>query len=158
MNINAKFTMRLSLDSIEEYKQFLEKYSSKLPQIAENIVDRVSEEGLEYNYNSTEKIPIENTGEKVTGGIRTTDEGETYAEFGTGQVGSQNPHVAEYLEKAGWKYDVNEHGEKGWLYYKDGQLHWTKGMPAQKKFYNASVRMEEKFPIIAIEEFKKASK
>lgn len=157
MNINAKFEMNLSLESIEEYKKFLEKYSSKLPQVAENIVKQVSNVGLEDNYTSTTTLPIINTGDKVTGGIKTNNEGETFAEFGTGIIGSNNPHLSEYLAKSGWKYDVNKHGEKGWVYYKDGEFHWSNGIPAQKKFYNASTKMEEQFKEIAKEEFKKAS-
>lgn len=158
MNINAKFKMSLSLDSIEEYKEFLEKYSSKLPQVAINIVNRVSEVGLEDNHKSTTIITASNDGNKITGGIKTNDEGETYAEFGTGIVGQGSPHTADYLEKSGWKYDVNEHGEKGWVYFKDGGYHWTKGIPANRKFANASKRMEEKFREIASEEFRNASK
>ena len=158
MNINAKFRMNLSLDSIEGYKEFLEKYSSKLPQIATNIVKRVSEVGLEDNHKSTTTLSVTNDGNKITGGIKTNEVGETYAEFGTGIVGQQSPHIAEYLEKSGWKYDVNEHGEKGWVYFKDGQYYWTKGIPANRKFANASKRMEDKFGEIAREEFKNASK
>lgn len=156
MNINTKFTMRLSLESIEEYITLLESKKKQLPQIAENIVKRVSEVGLENNYNSTELLPVKNEGNVVTGGIKTTDEKDTYREFGTGIVGSNNPHIAEYLAKAGWKYDVNEHGEKGWIYPKsDGTFGWTKGLPAEKKFYEAMLKMEDSFQEIAKEEFSK---
>ena len=104
---------------------------------------RVSEVGLEDNYKSTEILPVKNNGNTITGGIKTTDEKDTYKEFGTGIVGSQNPHVSEFLAKSGWKYDVNEHGEKGWIYPKeDGTFGWTKGIPAEKRFYNAMKNME----------------
>ena len=153
MNLNTKHTIRLSLSSINEYKQILEEYKKKLPQIAENIVRRVSEVGLQDNHKSAELLPIKNEGNVISGGIRTTDEIDTYREFGTGIVGSQNPHIAEYLEKVGWIYDVNEHGEKGWRYPKgDGTYGWTKGIPASKKFYDAMKRMEEELPNIAKEE------
>lgn len=156
MNLNTKHTMRLSLNSIEEYKNLLEQYKKQLPQKAENIVRKVSEIGLENNHKSTELLPIKNEGNVITGGIQTTDEIDTYREFGTGIVGSQNPHVAEYLAQVGWKYDVNEHGEKGWVYPKgDGTFGWTKGIPAEKKFYEAIKRMEEAFPEIAKAEFSK---
>lgn len=159
MDINASFKMNLSLASIEEYREFLIKYSKKLPKVAENIVTEVSKVGLEDNYKSTTMIPVKNNGAVVSGGIRTNDEGETYAEFGTGIIGANNPHVAEYLEKLGWKYDVNKHGEKGWIYIdKEGNKRWTKGIKAYKKFYNASKKMEDKFQEIAKAEFAKASK
>ena len=84
---------------------------------------------------------------------------DTYKEFGTGIVGSRNPHVSEILAQIGWKYDVNEHGEKGWVYPKgDGTYGWTKGISAQKKFYNAMKNMEDSFKTIAIEEFRRISR
>ena len=156
INLNTRHTMRLSLNSIEEYEEFLKKCKQQLPTIVENIVKRVSEVGLENNYKSTELLPIQNNGEVISGGIHTTEEKDTYREFGTGIVGSNNPHVAEYLAEVGWKYDVNEHGEKGWIYpKKDGTFAWTKGIPASKKFYEAMRRMEEQFPEIAKEELSK---
>ncbi len=159
MNINAKFSTRLSLKDIEEYQKFLNKYKDQLPKVAENIVTRVSKVGLEDNYKSTEVIPTKNNGNTVAGGIRTMDVKDTYKEFGTGIVGSQNPHVSEILSQIGWKYDVNEHGEKGWIYpKKDGTYGWTKGISAQKKFYNAMKNMEDSFKTIAIEEFRKISR
>lgn len=148
--------MKLSTASINEFKKLLEKRKSDLPKIAENIVKRVCEEGLENNYASTEMLPIEHSGKTISGGIHTTDEKDTYKEFGTGIVGSNSPHVNEMLAIMGWKYDVNEHGEKGWIYPKgDGTFGWTRGLEAQKKFYNAMLRMQDVFYKIAIEEFNK---
>lgn len=167
MNINAKFKMNLSLDSIEGYKEFLEKYSSKLPQIATNIVKRVSEVGLEDNYKSTTILNITNNGNKVIGGIKTNDVGETYAEFGTGMVGKRSPHIAEWVSKANWEYYVPSeykatvNGQQGWFTSKDefGEgKGFVIGIPAQKKFYTSSLRMEDKFGEIAKEEFKNAGK
>lgn len=159
MNINAKFKTNLSLASIEEYQSFLKQYQKQLPNVTEDIVKRVSEVGLEDNYKSTEILPVKNNGNTITGGIKTTDEKDTYKEFGTGIIGSQNPHITEVLVQIGWKYDVNEHREKGWIYPKgDGTFGWTKGIPAEKKFYNAMKNMEESFKEIAIEEFKKISR
>ena len=156
INLNTKHTIRLSLSSINEYEKMLEQYKKRLPQVAENIVRRVSEVGLKDNHKSAELLPVKNEGSVVSGGIRTTDEIDTYREFGTGIVGSQNPHVEEYLKEVGWIYDVNEHGEKGWRYPKgDGTYGWTKGIPASKKFYNAMIRMEEELPNIAKEELNK---
>lgn len=155
IKINGKFTTRLCLEDIQEFQDALDRYQRQLPQVAESIITRVSDVGLEDNYKSTEVIPVEKEDGKVVGGIRTTDEGETYAEFGTGVVGSRSPHIADYLKKSGWKYDVNQHGEAGWKYYKNGRWYWTKGMEAEKKFYFASERMKEAFPKIAIEEFSK---
>ena len=156
VKLNTKYTLNLSVSSLTEYKKILEEYKKKLPQVAENIVKRVSEVGLQNNHDSTKLLPVKKEGSVVSGGIKTTDEIDTYREFGTGIVGSQNPHIAEYLAEVGWIYDVNEHGEKGWKYPKgDGTYGWTKGIPASKKFYNAMIRMEEELPIIAKEELSK---
>lgn len=147
MKLNKTYTMNLSLESISEFEEMLKAKKKQLPQIAENIVKQVSEIGLEDNYESAELMPIKNSGSAVTGGIQTTDEIDTYREFGTGIVGSQNPHPD---IMSGWIYDVNEHGEKGWVYPKgDGTYGWTKGMPAEKKFYEAIQRMEENLLEIA---------
>ena len=136
--INAKFNTKLSLESIEEYQEFLKKYQKDLPKAVGNIVTKVSKVGLKDNYKSTEIIPTKNEVNKISGGIKTTDEDDTYKEFGTGIVGSQNPHFSDILAQIGWKYDINEHGEKGWVYPKeDGTFGWTKGIAAQRKFYNA---------------------
>lgn len=157
--INAKFNTKLSLESIEEYQEFLKKYQKDLPKAVENIVTKVSKVGLKDNYKSTEIIPTKNEVNKISGGIKTTDEDDTYKEFGTGIVGSQNPHFSDILAQIGWKYDINEHGEKGWVYPKeDGTFGWTKGIAAQRKFYNAMKNMEDSFKTIAIEEFRKISR
>ena len=74
-------------------------------------------------------------GETAIAYARSTDQIDTYREFGTGIVGSKNAHIDKVLEDAHWKYDVNGHGEKGWKYpKKDGTFGWTRGQPAQKKF------------------------
>lgn len=52
-----------------------------------------------------------------------------YVEFGTGVIGENSPHPDTSI--AGWKYDINDHGEAGWIYFKDGKRHWTNGMPAR---------------------------
>lgn len=156
IDLNTTYIIRLSLNSIEGYKEALIKRKKQLPKMAEQIVREVSEVGLQDNYESAILLPIQNDGKVVSGGIQTTDEIDTYREFGTGIVGSNNPHIAEYLAKVGWKYDVNEHGEKGWIYPKDdGTYGWTKGLPAEKKFYEAIIEMEERLPEIAKEKFRK---
>ena len=166
MNINGKFEMRLSLDSINEYKEFLKNYKDKLPEAVENIVRRVSEVGLENNYVSTTLLPVIREGNVVSGGIQTTNSKETYAEFGTGMVGKNSPHIPEWLAKAGWEYYVPSdykatvNGVQGWFtsYDEFGEgKGFVVGIPAQKKFYEASERMEEAFRSIAREEFKKIS-
>lgn len=111
---------------------------------------------MKDNLKSVIKKKTELTETGAKGGFKTTDEIDTYKEYGTGIVGISNPHLSEVLSKIGWKYDVNEHGEKGWVYpKKDGGFGWTKGISAQKKFYLACKRVEEKFNDVVVEEISK---
>ncbi len=162
--MNTKFTMTLSLSSINEYKKLLEQKKKNLSQIAENIVKRVSEVGLENNYQLAEILPIKNEGSIVTGGIKTTDEKDTYREFGTGRVGEANPHYPEVLALANWKYylpsefKATVNGVEGWFTKHDefGEgTGFVTGIPAEKKFYEAYKRMKEVLPEIAKEELSK---
>ena len=74
-----------------------------------------------------------------------------YVEFGTGIVGAQNPHPLPGV--ANWKYDINEHGESGWFYFRDGEWHWTKGMPSRPFMYETALELPEKVNRIAKEVF-----
>lgn len=74
-----------------------------------------------------------------------------FVEFGTGVVGKSNPHPDVGI--VGWKYDTNEHGEAGWYYFRDGEWHWTKGMPSRPFMYETSVELREDIVKIAKEVF-----
>lgn len=69
--------------------------------------------------------------EDLGSGIRLTVASDhvLYVEFGTGIVGSEHPH------KHGWEYDINNHGNDGWWYSKNGSYYWTKGQPARPFMY-----------------------
>lgn len=143
----------MSLASLEEWTKDLEKRKKQYSKIALRIADRLADEMMKDVYPDTEKISAKLEGNIAVAGIRNKEQKWTYKEYGTGIVGSQNPHVAEALASIGWKYDVNEYGEKGWVYPKgDGTFGWTKGQPASKKFWQALQKAEEMFPEIAREE------
>lgn len=74
-----------------------------------------------------------------------------YIEFGTGVVGSENPHPM----PENWGYDLNQHGDNGWVYYneKDGKYHWTKGMGSRPFMYNTCRKLEQECGRIAKEVF-----
>ena len=104
----------------------------------------------------------------ATSGIINTTDKAYYNEFGTGIVGSQNPHITEELAKEGYKYDVNSHRESGWWYptteddpnptkkkVENGWIAWTKGLPSQKAFYEALKKAEERFKEVGEEELQK---
>lgn len=74
-----------------------------------------------------------------------------FVEFGTGIVGKMKPHKNKGI--VGWEYDVNEHGEAGWWYYRDGKRHWTKGLPSRPFMYETSIELAEKIAEVAKEVF-----
>ena len=144
----------LSLESMNGWLKELENLKTKqIPKVALRTVNRLTDEMIKNAYPDTEKIPAKMEGNKAIGGIQNKKSKWEYKEYGTGIVGSQNPHVAEALQQAGWKYDVNNHGEKGWIYPTENGYKWTKGQPASKEFWNALMKAEEMFPEIVREEF-----
>ncbi len=151
-----KFQRRLSIASLDEWINQLKIKEKSYPKVAVRIADRLADEMMKCDvYSGTIKVPAILEGNVAKAGIRSTNETDAFPEFGTGIVGSQNPHVAEALELAGWKYDVNEHGEKGWVYPTEDGYRWTKGQPASKKFWNALQKANEMFPEIGKEELLK---
>lgn len=83
--------------------------------------------------------------------IYTDCEWAQYVEYGTGIVGLQNQHPQ--YDIVGWRYDKNEHGESGWFYFRDGEWHWTKGMPSRPFMYETALELPEKVNRIAKEVF-----
>lgn len=79
-----------------------------------------------------------------------------FNEMGTGITGKQNPHPNPSEPFKSWKYDVNEHGEKGWYYPKgDGTYGWTKGLPSRHMFNSAFEDMKQEFGDIVSVEIRK---
>lgn len=167
---NAKREIRLSPNSIQGLIDTLTSLEKDYKTIACEIVEKASEEMLEsVDYDKTYVIPVRIEDNVAISGIKNDDPKWTYHEYGTGIIGSMFSHLPEELEKAGWKYDINSHGEKGWWYptvesdpnpYKwtddSGQLRaWTKGLPAKREFYDAGERIKERLPNIASEIIKK---
>lgn len=62
-------------------------------------------------------------------------------EYGIGYTGSTTQNV----EDEEWKYDVNNHGNKGWYYIdKSGVKHWTNGYQGRLIYYNLKLIIENK--------------
>jgi len=164
MITNTKYTIKLSLNSINDFQEYLKNKKNELQDKGQEIVQKISEIGLEGNYKSTELLPVRNVGGTIIGGVRTTDEKDTYREFGTGMVGSSNPHIPEMLELTNWKYylpsefKATVNGVQGWYTNKDefGEgKGFVTGIPAEKKFYDSMKRMEKSFAEIAINVLRK---
>ncbi len=139
--------MELSKKSLEEAKKFLNKYQEAYSKGIDNAVKYATEmmynKVLEYCYangisNHTSQIQWQYDDNTKTGRVWTNDMVIIFNEMGTGIVGSNNPHPNPDGPFKSWKYDINEHGEKGWKYPKeDGTYGWTKGLPSRHMFYSA---------------------
>ena len=139
--------MELSKKSLEKAKKFLNKYQEAYSKGIDNAVKYATEmmynKVLEYCYangisNHTSQIQWQYDDNTKTGRVWTNDMVIIFNEMGTGIVGSNNPHPNPDGPFKSWKYDVNEHGEKGWKYPKeDGTYGWTRGLPSSHMFYSA---------------------
>ena len=137
-------------------QNMLLKKQQKTEDAVRNAIKRTSELGLEGNYPEAYTLPVQESEGKISGGIKTDAAKDIFQEFGTGIVGMGSPHTADWIEKFGWQYDVNQHGEKGWRYpKKDGTYGWTRGQVAKKKFYYSTQNMANNFIEILKDELEK---
>lgn len=156
----------LSQSSIRKAIREIMQFEKEIIEKTEKFAKRLADEGVILAKIKISQYPAWDTGELlnsimnepgelITNGsqwiIYTGCEYAQFVEFGTGIVGKQNPHPD--LASANWKYDVNEHGEKGWMYYKDGEWHWTKGMSSRPFMYETARDLRNLIPKIAKEIF-----
>lgn len=145
--MKTKLTIELSKESLKQATKFLNDYKKAYQQGLDNAVlkatEMMYEKVKEYCYengivNHTNNIYMNYDYNTKTGKVWSDDMVIIFNEMGTGIVGSQNPHPSPNPNFKGWKYDVNEHGEKGWYYPKDdGTYGWTKGLPSRHMFFDA---------------------
>ena len=143
MKTTARIKIELSKQSLERaeklIKEFANEYEQGIKDAIRTATEAMYEKVLEYChdseiYNHIDAIHWEYDEETNVGRVWTNDWVLLFNEYGTGIVGSQNPHP----NANGWKYDMNEHGERGWYYPKgDGTYGWTKGLPSKHMFYDA---------------------
>lgn len=157
--------MELSKKSLEESKKFLNKFKEAYKKGIDNSVKYATEamynKVLEYCYangisNHTSSIQWNYDKNSNSGRVWTNDMVIIFNEMGTGIVGSNNPHPNPTDSFKSWKYDVNNHGEKGWLYPKeDGTYGWTKGLPSRHMFFDAFNEIKNEIGDIVEVELKK---
>lgn len=150
-----EYSLELSVEGMEKGIKILKDYKKKLERAKIKIINRLTDKFIEI---VKDNIPID-TGDlanSITKIQIAKDVIEVYTdmyyakfvEFGTGIVGSSSPHPDTSL--VNWKYDVNEHGEKGWKYQtKDGTWHWTKGQEGKEFWYKAYQYVDSHFEEIA---------
>lgn len=129
----------LGTEGIHELKQYVQSLQGKLDTVLEKAEERVAEYGRNQLENFAPTMSIDGN---MPGSVFIEDDGQmhrviyagedvAYIEFGTGYVGENNPYPDEIiLNKAGWDYDVNEHGVKGWVYRRkdNGLYRHSRGM------------------------------
>ena len=163
----AKKVIKVSLSekgidrAIRDVNRFKEEFLEKCNRLVEALTD----EGAEIARIQVRQLEAWFTGELMnsiegyyspTANVGIIKAGAYYAayvEFGTGVVGSQSPHP----DPQGWQYDVNGHGDSGWVYYDDysGKFRWTKGFKSRPFMYNTARELEKSCVKIAKEVFGK---
>ena len=146
--------MELSKQSLNKAKKqlqdFVDNYKKGINNSIKTATEAMYNKVLEHCYdvgisNHANEVHWDYNEQTNTGRVWTNDYVLIFNEMGTGIVGSQNPHPSPSNAFKSWKYDVNEHGEKGWIYPKgDGTYGWTKGLPSRHMFYDAFEDIKDK--------------
>ena len=161
----AKTVIRFSLDEKDINRAIGEvrKYRKEFLEKCNRLVQALTDEGAEIARLKVVELDAIYTGELMnsiegyyspTTGVGIIRAGAYYAayvEFGTGVVGSQSAHP----NPQGWQYDVNGHGDEGWVYYDEesGKFRWTKGFRSRPFMYNTARELENVCVKIAKEVF-----
>lgn len=158
-----KYRVNLSAKSFRKLAKDIRDYRNGLQDKCEEFAYRMAEEGIAIAQMKILGFDAVMTGELldsmnleagdiVSNGatyyIYTDCDWAAFVEFGTGIVGSENPHPETGL--ANWKYDVNDHGDAGWWYFNDGEWYWTKGMPSRPFMYETGKELRDMSVILNI--------
>ncbi len=146
-----KYTTGLSARGFRALSKEIRKYRYGLQEKCEEFARKMAEEGVAiaemkigskdavYTGELLESMKLKQ-GDIIYDGasfcIYTDCPWAKFVEFGTGIVGSKNPHPDTSI--ANWKYDTNKRGEAGWYYFRDGKWHWTDGMPSRPFMYETA--------------------
>ena len=163
----AKTTIKFRLNeaeidyAIRKVKQYKTDFLLKVDRLVKTLL----KEGIEVASVQIAQLDAVYTGKLLgsldgffdpgsqVGFIKAYSDYAIYVEFGTGVVGSQSPHP----KPNGYRYDVNHHGDKGWVYYDEnsGEFKWTKGFKSRPFMYNTARHLEKECKKIAREVFGK---
>ena len=163
----AKTVIKFSLDEKEINRAIREvaKFRKEFLEKCNRLIEALTDEGVEIAKLKVAELDAVYTGELMNsidgyysptynvGIIKAGAYYAAYVEFGTGVVGSQSPHP----NPNGWQYDVNAHGDEGWVYYDDesGKFRWTKGFKSRPFMYNTARQLEKECKRISQEVFGK---
>ena len=158
-----KITLDLSTRDINRAIRDLKRYKRELNKKVSLLIKTLTDYGVDVAKAQIRELGAWYTGElesSITGyfshtvGVGVIKAGSPYAvfvEFGTGIVGQTSPHP----DPKDWQYDINKHGEDGWIYFneRDGRWHWTKGVESRPFMYNTARELERECMRIAKEVF-----
>lgn len=158
-----KISFRLNERSIRQAIIEVERYEMELKEKLDRLIQRLMEEGVDIAKMKVAAMDAVFTGQlhdSIRGYYSSTRHvaiiraGIWYAafvEYGTGVEGERNPHP----NPEGWAYDINEHGDEGWVYFNDNdsKFHRTTGEGARPFMYETARELEELCDSIAREVF-----
>nr|DAH41203.1 MAG TPA: tail component protein [Caudoviricetes sp.] len=170
INLFSDKSIQAAVKAIRDYENSL-TYKCRL------LAETLAEKGVEiarvqiadldaiFNQELLRSIHTEYVGSVKGGGVWAVVTGTDHAlfvEFGTGQMGAENPYPYDLPEGVTWKYnsgktirqalqDIEVHGstyvkagEYYWSYIgDDGKLHITKGMPSRPFMYLTAIELRE---------------
>lgn len=158
--------MKLDPHSIENAITELQMYKEDVERRIRLLIERLTDRGAEIARAKVVEMGAYYTGELLqsigsylfsfggapVGFIRVNAEYGIFVEFGTGIVGENSEHHP--LDSFGWEYDVNEHGEVGWLFpADDGTYRRTRGQASRPFMYETALQLRDEFPTIVKEVF-----
>lgn len=159
--------VKLNLQSIQNAITELQMYKEDLERRVRLLVKRLTDRGADIARAKVVEMDAIYTGELLNsidsylfafgdspvGFIRVNAEYGMFVEFGTGIVGkSGTHHPAE--DVFGWEYDVNNHGEVGWIFpTDDGSYRRTRGQESRPFMYETALQLRDEFPAIVKEVF-----
>ncbi len=137
------------LDSVASAINKLKMHRESIDTGLKTSISELTKKGYEYMLS----IVPENTGNlkgsiawkfnntNQTGAIIIGTDYALFVKYGTGIVGKKFPHP----DPKSWKYDVNNHGVKGWWYFDDSQnrFRWTRGRAASSFVYKTMKFLEK---------------
>lgn len=161
MSLNIRTNID-GLKEFEKYIEFVEKISflqtdkkfqryiqDKFLETVNRIsIERLPEGNLKQEYIQHNQIRETDTGFILYNDTTVSTENENYDgefsialafEYGTGIVGQENPKLG------AWDYNINNH-EKGWIYFKDGSFHFTRGMEGQEIYRYTLEEIKRELP------------
>ena len=157
--IKCKLDERDINRAIKELERYKQEFLNRCSQLVEALTDygveiaKIQVSQLDAYYTGELMNSIEGYFSPTTqvGIIKAGAYYAAYVEFGTGVVGSRSPHP----DPQDWQYDVNAHGDEGWVYYDEdsGNFRWTKGFKSRPFMYNTAREIEKSCAKIAKEVF-----